>query len=116
MELKGDNIHVCHIGYDPETFHPTNDEENIKKLRGLLGIQDDEKMIFTAGGDVTSKGAQEMLKAIAKINDEFPNWKYVLKTYESFSAEDHGKEEEELIEELGLRKKQNNILAGKIFS
>ncbi len=111
--LKGDNIQVCHIGYDPETFHPTNDSESIKKLRGLLGIQDDEKMIFTAGGDVTSKGAQEMFKAIAKLNDEFPNWKYVLKTNESFSADDHGHEEEDLIEELGLDKSRIIYLQGK---
>jgi alpha-maltose-1-phosphate synthase len=111
--LTGNNIQVCHIGYDPETFYPTNDLESIKKLRGLLGIQDDEKMIFTAGGDVTSKGAQEMFRAIAKINDKFPNWKYVLKTYESFSAEDHGHEEEDLIEELGLDKNRIIYLQGK---
>jgi alpha-maltose-1-phosphate synthase len=111
--LTGNNIHVCHIGYDPETFHPTKDRESVKKLRGLLGIQEDEKMIFTAGGDVTSKGAQEMFKAIAKINDEFPNWKYVLKTYDSFSADDHGHEEEDLIEELGLDKSRIIYLQGK---
>jgi alpha-maltose-1-phosphate synthase len=111
--LTGNNIQVCHIGYDPETFHPINDLESIKKLRGMLGIQDDEKMIFTAGGDVTSKGAQEMLKALAKIDDQFPNWKYVLKTYDSFSAEDHGHEEEDLIEELGLDKNKIIYLQGK---
>jgi glycosyltransferase involved in cell wall biosynthesis len=111
--LAGNNIHVCHIGYDPETFYQTKDSESIKKLRGLLGIQDDEKMIFTAGGDVTSKGAQEMFRALAKINDQFPRWKYVLKTYDSFSADDHGHEEEELIEELGLDKSKIIYLQGK---
>ena len=28
-------------------------------------------MILTMGGDVTSKGAQEMMKALAEINKEF---------------------------------------------
>ncbi|OIO43268.1 glycosyl transferase family 1 [Candidatus Pacearchaeota archaeon CG10_big_fil_rev_8_21_14_0_10_31_9] len=112
--VKGDNIHVCPIGYDPEVFHPVpRDDEKIKKLRELLGIREDEKMIFTAGGDVTSKGAQEMFRALAIIDKEFPNWKYVLKTYDSFSAEDHGREEEKLIEELGLDRNKIIYLSGK---
>lgn len=79
--VKRDNIHVCHIGYDPEIFYPVPEtDENRKKLRQMLGISDDELMILTAGGDVTSKGAQEMLKAIAKIKDKFHNWKYILKS------------------------------------
>src|SRR3989338_5105400 len=101
--LTGKNIEPCGIGFDPSIFYPLpRQDESVKKLREMLGILDHEMMIFTAGGDVTSKGAQEMFKALAKINDKFPNWKYVLKTYESFSAEDHGTEEHKLIEELGL--------------
>jgi len=62
--VKGDNIHPCPIGYDPDTFKPiAKDDIRVKKLREMLGIQPDEKMILTAGGDVTSKGAQEMLQA-----------------------------------------------------
>lgn len=103
--VKGDNICVCPIGFDPKLFYPRekNDSE-IAKLREMLGIKEHEKMIFTAGGDVTSKGAQEMLRALAKIDKDFPNWKYVLKVNESFSADDHGQEEDELIEELGLNR------------
>ncbi|HTZ41947.1 MAG TPA: glycosyltransferase family 4 protein [Candidatus Omnitrophota bacterium] len=111
--VNGNNIHACPIGYDPKTFYPSHDKENIKKLRQMLGVQDDEVMIFTAGGDVTSKGAQEMFRALAKINDEFPNWKYVLKTYESASASDYGVEEENLIEELGLDSNRIIYLQGK---
>ncbi|PIN94452.1 glycosyl transferase family 1 [Candidatus Pacearchaeota archaeon CG10_big_fil_rev_8_21_14_0_10_30_48] len=112
--VKGDNIYVCPIGFDSETFYPiSKSDEKIKKLRDLLGIKDDEKMIFTAGGDVTSKGAQEMFKALAKIDKDFPNWKYVLKTYDSSSAENHGVEEEQLIEELGLDKNKIIRLSGK---
>ncbi len=115
--VKGDNIHVCPIGYDPEIFYPTSeDDENRKKLRQILGIGEDEIMILTAGGDVTSKGAQEMLKAIAKIKDKFPNWKYVLKINEGFSSEDHGKEENKLINELGLEKHRIIYLEGDYSS
>jgi glycosyltransferase involved in cell wall biosynthesis len=112
--VKGDHIRVCHIGYDPDVFYPIpKKDDNIKNLRKTLGIGDDEVMILTAGGDVTSKGAQEMLRAMAKINGKFPNWKYVLKVNDSFSAEDHGSEEERLIEELGLDKNRIIYLQGK---
>ena len=100
--LSGKNIEVCGIGFNSDIFYPDNEET--KKIRKDLGIKEDEVMILTAGGDVTSKGAQEMFRALAKINSKFPNWKYVLKTYPSFSAENHGREEKQLMEELGLDK------------
>ncbi|MFZ1970679.1 MAG: glycosyltransferase family 4 protein [Candidatus Nanoarchaeia archaeon] len=115
--VRGDNIHVCHIGYDPKIFYPVpENNENRKKLRQMLGIGDDEMMILTAGGDVTSKGAQEMLKAIAKIKDKFPNWKYVLKVNDGFSSEDHGREEDKIIDELGLEKHRIIYLNGDYSS
>ena len=117
--VKGDNIYICHIGYDPEIFYPLpKDNERIRKLRSLLGIGDDEKMIFTAGGDVTSKGAQEMLRAIAQIRDKFPRWKYVLKVAdrEGFTADDYSGEEDKLVKELGLEKHRIIYLRGDYSS
>ena len=112
--VKGDNIRVCHIGYDPNIFYPLpKGSESIRKLKEDLGINENEKVIFTAGGDVTSKGAQEMLKAIAKIQEKFPNWKYIFKTNESFSADDHGQEEDRLIDELGIDRNKIIYLQGK---
>ena len=111
--VKGDNIHVCPIGFDPNIFYPREkDDSTIKELRHMLGIEDHEVMILTAGGDVTSKGAQEMLRALSKIDKDFPNWKYVLKTYDSFSAEDHGLEEDQLISELGIDRSKIIYLSG----
>ena len=103
--VKGEHIQVCPIGFDPDIFYPKpRGSEEIRKLRELLGISDNEVMIFTAGGDVTSKGAQEMFKALAKIGEIFPNWKYVLKTYDEESAGGHMGDEERLIDELGIDK------------
>lgn len=102
--VKGDNIKVCSIGYDSGIFYPRTRDNEILNVRRKLGVADDEIMILTAGGDVTSKGAQEMIQALAKIDKKFPKWKYVLKVWPSFSAENHGKEEKKLIEELGLDK------------
>lgn len=103
--VKGDNVQVCPIGFDPEMFYPREKKNSAAmKLREMLGIKADEKMILTAGGDVTSKGAQEMLRALAKIDKEFPKWKYVCKVMTSKSAKIHGIEERKLIRELGLKR------------
>ena len=112
--VKGDNIHVCPIGFDPEIFYPREkNNPEVAKLREMLGINENEKMILTAGGDVTSKGAQEMFKSLANIDKQFPNWKYVLKINDSFSADDHGKEEDSLIEELNLDRNRIIYLDGE---
>ena len=100
--LTGNNISVSSIGFDPKIFYPRNSKRN--NIRKSLEIKDNEIMLLTAGGDVTSKGAQEMFKALGKLKGKFDNWKYVLKTFPSFSAEDHGKFEKELIEKLGFDK------------
>lgn len=101
--IKGDNIKVAHIGYDPEIFYPRRDKE-IMNIRRSIGVADDEIMILTAGGDVTSKGAQEMIQALGQIEKKFTKWKYVLKVWPSFSAENHGKEEARLINDMKLDK------------
>ena len=113
--VGGENVQVCHIGFDPETFHPIPiTDPRIKKLRELLDVKEDEKMILTVGGDVTSKGAQEMFKALKIINGKFKKWKYVLKAWDSFSADNHGKEEQLLIKELGLNHDRITYLRGKL--
>ncbi|MEI6378156.1 MAG: glycosyltransferase family 4 protein [Candidatus Falkowbacteria bacterium] len=97
------NFVTLPIGFDPEEICriPQSDDK-IQAMRSMLGVQPHEKMILTVGGDVSSKGAQEMLRALAEIDKDFPNWKYVLKASESESAAIHGAEEEALIEELGI--------------
>lgn len=111
--VKGDNIEVLPIGFDPKIFKPMPNDPMVKKIREMLDIGDDEKMIFTAGGDVTSKGVQEMFRAMALVDKEFKNWKYVCKVWDSFSARDHGKEEKALIQELGLDESRITYLEGK---
>jgi len=97
------NFRTLPIGFDPEEIKPIpHSDPKIVKLREMLGIQPHEKMILTIGGDVTSKGAQEMLRALAIIDKDFPDWKYVLKASESDCADGHRREEEELIEELEI--------------
>ena len=107
------NYRMLPIGYDPAEIKPiSKDDPSIKRLRSMLGVQEHEKMILTVGGDVTSKGAQEMFRALAEIDKDFKNWKYVCKHSDSESAVDHNREEEELIEQLGLDRGKIVYLSG----
>lgn len=107
------NFRTLPIGFDPEEIHPiSKNDPKIMKLREMLGVHPHEKMILTVGGDATSKGAQEMFRALAEVDKEFKDWKYVLKTWESESAEMHGQEEDALISELGLDRGKIRYLSG----
>ncbi|MAG50595.1 glycosyl transferase family 1 [archaeon] len=92
-----------HIGIDTNNYKPINDENSKEKIKKLLGIKNNEKMILTVGGDVTSKGAQEMFKALAKVNEEFKDWKYVCKSWPSDCSHKWYEEESKLVEELGIK-------------
>ena len=94
-----------HIGIDTDMFKPVNNPEINKGIREMFGIKDNEKMILTVGGDVTSKGAQEMMKALAEVNKEFKDWKYVCKSWPSECADQWREQEIELAENLGIREK-----------
>jgi alpha-maltose-1-phosphate synthase len=94
-----------HIGIDTDMFKPMNNKEMNIAVRRMLGVRDNEKLILTMGGDVTSKGAQEMMKALAKIDVDFKEWRYVCKTWPSECAHEWREKEERLAEELGIRDK-----------
>jgi len=98
-------IFPMHIGIDTDLFKPNNDLERKLALRRMLGVRDNEKMILTIGGDVTSKGAQEMFKALKEVNKEFKEWRYVCKSWPGECASEWREKEEALAEELGIRDK-----------
>lgn len=108
------NFRTAHIGFDTELFRPMDKSKTrIKCYREILGIEEDDKVIMTAGGDVSSKGAQEMFKALAKVDNEFKDWKYVCKSWggsESYSY--HHKAEVRLAEELRIQEKVIFVKAG----
>jgi glycosyltransferase involved in cell wall biosynthesis len=92
------NMHPLPIGIDTDAMKPLpKDNPQVIKMREFLGVKPDEKLIFTAGGDTTSKGFQEILKALAKIGSDFTNWKYVGKSWEKGKPTYHYKEELEII-------------------
>lgn len=94
-----------HIGIDTNFFKPYHNEVIKKAVREMFGVKDNEKMILTIGGDITSKGAQEMFRALAELNKEFKDWKYICKSWPSECADEWREKEEELVEELGIEDK-----------
>jgi glycosyltransferase involved in cell wall biosynthesis len=92
------------IGIDTNHFRPMGNGYN-KKIRQMFGVKDHEKLILTVGGDTTSKGSQEMIEALAEVNKEFKDWKYICKSWPSECAEEWRDEEKELVEYLGLKDK-----------
>jgi alpha-maltose-1-phosphate synthase len=80
--IKGDNIEVLPVGCDTGRFASRScDHLKVRSIREALGIADDQIMILTVGGDATSKGAQEVMEALAIIDPAVPSWKYVCKVW-----------------------------------
>jgi alpha-maltose-1-phosphate synthase len=80
--VNGENIEVLPVGCDTESFIPRErNDPKIVAIRESLGVSDDQVMILTVGGDATSKGAQEVMQALAMIDQEAPDWKYICKVW-----------------------------------
>ena len=94
-----------HIGIDTDMFRPAENPYISNAIRETLGIKKNEKMILTIGGDTTSKGSQEMMKALAEVDKEFKDWKYVCKSWPSDCAREWREHEIKLAESLELKDK-----------
>jgi len=80
--INGDKIEVLPVGCDTESFVPFSKEDpKIVAVRESLSISPDQLMVLTVGGDAASKGAQEVMQALAIIDKDAPDWKYVCKVW-----------------------------------
>jgi starch synthase len=80
--IREELIEVLPVGCDTEAFCPREaDDPKVRAIRESLGASDDQILILTVGGDAASKGAQEVLQALALIDSEAPDWKYVCKVW-----------------------------------
>jgi glycosyltransferase involved in cell wall biosynthesis len=59
-------------------------------------------LILTVGGDATSKGAQEVMRALAKIQHEVPDWKYVCKVWPQLRTSIQNEADLQLAAQLGI--------------
>ena len=64
----------------------------------------EQLMILTVGGDAASKGAQEVMQALAIIDIKAPDWKYVCKVWPQPRTEQQNLYDLQLATQLGIEK------------
>lgn len=103
--IKADNIEVLPVGCDTTSFVPIDKKDpKIIAVRESLGIPPDQLMILTVGGDAASKGAQEVMQALAIIDTMAPDWKYVCKVWPQPRTKAQNLLDLEMATRLGLEK------------
>ncbi len=103
--INGDKIEVLPVGCDTDSFipYPKNDPK-ILAVRESLGISRDQLMILTVGGDAASKGAQEVMHALAILDAKAPDWKYVCKVWPQPRTKAQNLLDLEMATHLGIEK------------
>jgi len=113
--ISGDKIEVLPVGCDTDTFTPySKDDPKILSVRKALGVSPDQLMILTVGGDAASKGAQEVMQALATIDEKAPDWKYVCKVWPQPRTNLQNLADHQMATDLGIDK--NVIYATNIIS
>ncbi len=103
--LSGKNIEVLPVGCDTDAFAPRDPADpKVSTVREALGVAPDQIMILTVGGDATSKGAQEVMQALALIDTKAPDWKYVCKVWPQPRTEHQNLIDLQLATQLGIEK------------
>jgi len=103
--LTGGNIEVLPVGCDTDAFRPRDrNDPKVAAVREALGVAPDQIMILTIGGDAASKGAQEVMQALALIDTKAPDWKYVCKVWPQPRTEQQNLSDLQLATHLGIEK------------
>jgi glycosyltransferase involved in cell wall biosynthesis len=103
--INGDKIEVLPVGCDTDSFIPhSKDDPKIRSVRESLGISNEQLMILTVGGDAASKGAQEVMQALAIIDTKAPDWKYVCKVWPQPRTEKQNRADLNMAADLGIDK------------
>ena len=103
--LSGKNIEVLPVGCDTDSFMPREkDHPKIVAVRETLGVAPEQIMILTVGGDAASKGAQEVMQALAINDTKAPDWKYVCKVWPQPRTEQQNLVDLQLATHLGIDK------------
>jgi glycosyltransferase involved in cell wall biosynthesis len=104
--IRGDNIVVLPVGCDTDHYTPhSRDDLKVQSIREAFGISEDQLMILTAGGDGASKGAQEVMQALALIDAEVTDWRYVCKVWPQPRTDQQNLIDLQLAAHLGIDKK-----------
>jgi alpha-maltose-1-phosphate synthase len=103
--INPDIIEILPVGCDTDSFIPhSKNDPKIVAVRDALGISPDQIMILTVGGDAASKGAQEVMQALAAIDTKAPDWKYVCKVWPQPRTQKQNVADLEMAAKLGIEK------------
>jgi alpha-maltose-1-phosphate synthase len=103
--IDGNKIEVLPVGCNTDSFIPfSKSDPKIQAVREALGISPDQLMILTVGGDAASKGAQEVMQALAIIDSKAPDWKYICKVWPQPRTKAQNLLDLELAVHLGIEK------------
>ena len=103
--IHAEKIEVLPVGCDTDSFRPHDkNDRKILAVRETLGIPPDQIMILTVGGDAASKGAQEVMQALAIIDSKAPDWKYVCKVWPQPRTKLQNLSDLEMAAHLGIEK------------
>jgi len=103
--IDGSKIEVLPVGCNTDTFIPfQKDDLKILAVREALGVSPEQLMILTVGGDAASKGAQEVMQALAIIDTKAPDWKYVCKVWPQPRTKTQNLADLQLAHALGIEK------------
>lgn len=107
--VKSNLIQVIPEGIDGDFWKPISQEEKNKTMSMLPLIENGKKVVLlTVGGDGTSKGAQEVLKALKKI--PFLDFFYIIKIMPSEDGFFEGPKEKRLIKDSPLKHKASYVM------
>ncbi len=101
--IREEIIEVLPVGCDTDKFSPRPaDDPQVTAIRATLGITPDQLMILTAGGDAASKGAQEVLQALAQVDLPEVDWRYVAKVWPQPRTFAQNEMDQQLAARLGI--------------
>jgi alpha-maltose-1-phosphate synthase len=101
--IRNEHIEVLPVGCDTQVFNPCGlDDPRRLAIREICGVRPDELMILTAGGDAASKGGQEVMQALSRIQGEAPPWRYVAKVWPQPRTRRQNKLDQDMARTLGI--------------
>jgi glycosyltransferase involved in cell wall biosynthesis len=117
--VRGDRIEVLPVGIDMDQFVPyPRDDPKVCAIRKMYDIHPEQQMILTVGGDGASKGAPEVMQALASLmkknshylrsGPDIPKaesiWKYIVKVWPQPRTVKQNQLDLKLAERLGISK------------
>jgi starch synthase len=102
--IRADHSVVLPVGCDTDSFIPRQPlDPKLRAVRDTLGMLPGELLILTVGGDAASKGAREVMAALATLGDEVPPWRYVCKVWPQERTEVQNQLDVALASSLGIQ-------------